>query len=84
MITKTDAIIALDANAEVQIENDVVTWLDGNPNNITEEQILAKITELEEAEETAKANEESLKASAKAKLVAGEPLTEAEADTLVM
>ena len=29
-------------------------------------------------------NEKSLKASAKAKLVAGEPLTEAEADTLVV
>ena len=35
----------------------------------------------EEEKATAKAN---LKASAKAKLVAGEPLTEAEADTLVM
>lgn len=84
MITKTDAIIALDANAQVQIENDVVTWLDGNPNNITEEQISAKITELEEAEETAKANKESLKASAKAKLVAGTPLTEEEANTIVL
>ena len=29
-------------------------------------------------------NEKSLKASAKAKLVAGEPLTEAEADTIVL
>ena len=36
----------------------------------------AKIDEL--------ANQEKLKASAKAKLVAGEPLTEAEADTLVI
>ena len=34
----------------------------------------------QEAEET----KENLKASAKAKLVAGEPLTEAEADTLVI
>jgi len=37
-----------------------------------------------EAEETAKAEKDALKSSAKAKLVAGEPLTEAEADTLVI
>ena len=37
-----------------------------------------------EAEQQAIQNKENLKASAKAKLVAGEPLTEAEADTLVI
>ena len=37
-----------------------------------------------EAEANARAEKENLKASAKAKLVAGEPLTEAEADTLVV
>ena len=36
------------------------------------------------ADEEAKAKKETDKASAKAKLVAGEPLTEAEADTLVL
>ena len=36
------------------------------------------------AEATAKSENDALKASAKAKLVAGEPLTEAEADTLVI
>lgn len=37
-----------------------------------------------EAEEQAQAEREALKASAKQKLIAGEPLTEAEADTLVL
>ena len=36
------------------------------------------------AEEQAQAELEALKASAKQKLIAGEPLTEAEADTLVL
>ena len=38
----------------------------------------------ETAKEEARAAKDALKASAKAKLVAGEPLTEAEADTLVI
>ncbi len=46
--------------------------------------IQAKITEMETAEETAKTEKETLKASAKAKLIAGEPLTEDEADTIVI
>jgi len=37
-----------------------------------------------EAEATAKANHDALKASAKAKLIAGEALTEDEADTIVL
>ena len=37
-----------------------------------------------EAEENAQAEKDALKASAKAKLIAGEPLTEAEADTLIV
>jgi len=37
-----------------------------------------------EAEETAKQEQADLKASAKAKLIAGEPLTEEEADTIVL
>jgi hypothetical protein len=46
----------------------------------TEAEVNAKIQELKDAE-TARAN---LKASAKAKLIAGEPLTEEEADTIVL
>ena len=37
-----------------------------------------------ETEEKAKAEHDKLKASAKAKLIAGEPLTEEEADTIVL
>ena len=37
-----------------------------------------------EAEETAKQEKADLKASAKAKLIAGEPLTEEEANTIVI
>ena len=36
------------------------------------------------AEDNAKAEKDALKASAKAKLIAGEPLTEEEADTIVL
>jgi hypothetical protein len=46
----------------------------------TEAEVNAKIQELKDAK-TAK---ENLKASAKAKLIAGQPLTEEEADTIVL
>ena len=42
------------------------------------------ISDNKTAEETAQTEKDNLKASAKAKLVAGEPLTEAEADTLIL
>ena len=44
------SILALDPNAKVEVcGNDVnkITWDDGNPNNITNEQILAKQVELQ-------------------------------------
>jgi len=43
----------------------------------------AKFASEKEAEETAKAEKDALKASAKAKLIAGEKLTEEEANILV-
>jgi hypothetical protein len=46
----TASIKSLDPTAEVSVVgNDIkkITWFDNNPNNITEEQILAKQTELE-------------------------------------
>ena len=47
---KIDAIMALKPGIEVTVRGDeadgVVTWHDGNPTNITEEQIAAKLTEL--------------------------------------
>ena len=45
------AIKAIDINTEFEIiDNDVnkITWLNGNPKNITSEQILAKAQELKE------------------------------------
>ena len=45
---------------------------------------MARLASEKEAEENAQAEKDALKASAKAKLIAGEPLTEAEADTLIV
>ena len=45
---------------------------------------ISNATAREEAEATAKAENDALKASAKAKLIAGEALTEAEADTIIL
>ena len=46
------SIIALKANAKISINGETVNdiiWHDGNPTNITNEQILAKQTELQTA-----------------------------------
>ena len=45
---------------------------------------MVRLASEKEAEETAKAEKETLKASAKAKLIAGEALTEDEANTIVL
>tara|TARA_R100001163_G_scaffold3949_1_gene5545 strand:- start:743 stop:1003 length:261 start_codon:yes stop_codon:yes gene_type:complete len=81
------AILKINPNAEVVVRgNDINTceieWLNGT-TPIPKADIEAKMAELPTAEEeaTAKAN---LKASAKAKLIAGQPLTEEEADTIVL
>tara|TARA_R110002167_G_scaffold300411_1_gene504741 strand:+ start:247 stop:564 length:318 start_codon:yes stop_codon:yes gene_type:complete len=45
-----DAVIALDPNAVVTMQGEEIeklTWEDGNPNNITNQQILNKKAELE-------------------------------------
>ena len=65
-----------------------------NPNGIevemTAEEVAKFETDVEKgtaekiAEDNAKAEKENQKASAKAKLIAGEALTEAEADTIVL
>ena len=80
-----DAIRKINPNAIVSIEdNDInqITWLNGT-TPISKADIEAKMAELPTAEEEATARE-NLKASAKAKLIAGEPLTEEEADTIVL
>ena len=64
--------------------------IDGVLMDMTAEEIAQRETEKQEAiaekqkEETAKAEHDALKASAKAKLIAGEALTEEEANTIVL
>tara|TARA_R110000851_G_scaffold83268_1_gene182001 strand:+ start:138 stop:458 length:321 start_codon:yes stop_codon:yes gene_type:complete len=50
MIDIIDAVLALDPNAVVTMQGEEIeklTWEDGNPNNITKQQILDKKAELE-------------------------------------
>ena len=85
MIYKIDAIIAINPDAEVSIDNndyDTIIW--GDTPVISLADIEAKITELQTAEDTEVQAKEELKASAKAKLIAGEALTEDEANTIVL
>jgi len=82
-----EAILKINPNAEVVVRgNDIDTceieWHNGTPE-ISKADIKAKIAELPTAEEEATARK-NLKASAKAKLIAGEPLTAEEADTIVL
>ena len=80
-----DAILKINPSAEVTVgENDInqITWHEGT-TPISKADIEAKMAELPTAEEERTARE-NLKASAKAKLIAGQPLTEEEADTIVL
>ena len=46
------SIVAIKSNAQVSVDNDDINkiiWHDGNPTNITNEQILAKQVELKTA-----------------------------------
>ena len=80
---RLDAVKELNPNAIYNCADGVFTWID-DTTPISDADIDAKIEEMK----TAKANEETaqatLKASAKAKLIAGEALTEAEANTIVL
>jgi hypothetical protein len=89
-----EAILKINPNAEVIVRgNDINTceieWLNGT-TPIPKADIEAKIAEMPTEEEKRIAREEeaaakeNLKASAKAKLIAGEPLTEEEANTVVL
>jgi hypothetical protein len=80
-----DAIIAINPNAEVSVGGEDfnnIQWHNGT-TPIPQADIEAKMAELPTAEEEATARK-NLKASAKAKLIAGQPLTEEEADTIVL
>ena len=87
MATITDAIINLSGGtAQIGVVNediDNIEWLNGT-TPIAKADILAKQVELTEAEATAVAQKATDKTNAKAKLIAGEALTEAEADTIVL
>jgi len=85
MIAK--AILKINPNAEVVVRGkDIniceIDWLNGTAP-IPKADIEAKMAELPTEEEERIARE-NLKASAKAKLIAGQPLTEEEADTIVL
>ena len=82
-----EAIQKINPNAEVVVRgSDINTceleWHNGT-TPISKADIEAKIAELPTKEEEATAKKD-LKASAKAKLIAGEPLTEEEANTIVL
>jgi hypothetical protein len=80
-----EAIKKINSNAEFIIKDatiEGVEWHNGT-TPISQADIEAKMAELPTAEEEATARE-NLKASAKAKLIAGEPLTEEEANTIVL
>jgi len=80
-----EAILKINPNAEVSVNGEDINsieWHNGT-TPISVSDIQAKMVELPTAEEKAAARE-NLKASAKAKLIAGQPLTEEEADTIVL
>ena len=82
--TYIDAIKSIKPDAKVGMEGNTyegIIWFDETP--IDKATLDAKLAELPTEEEDRQARE-NLKASAKAKLIAGEALTEEEADTIVL
>jgi hypothetical protein len=82
-----EAILKINPNAVVTVRgSDINTceieWLEGT-TPIPQADIEAKMAEMPTLEEQEEAKK-NLKASAKAKLIAGQPLTEEEADTIVL
>ena len=85
MADKIKAIVAINPDAKVTVVNDdydTIIW--GDTPVIPLADIEAKITELQPIEDAERQAKIDLKASAKAKLVAGEALTQEEADTIVL
>ena len=81
------AIMSINPNFNGTIIGDteeelVINW--NGHDEISVADIQAKVSEMETAEANAKTEQENLKASAKAKLIAGEALTEDEANTIVL
>ena len=87
IVNLNDAILAVNSdcsfqNFEPYTDYSKIIWGEGSPI-VSEEDAIAKMNELQ-AIEDAKQSPKELKASAKAKLMAGEPLTAEEADTIVL
>ena len=81
-----DAIISINPNFTGNVIGNTEEELEINWNGIDEisvADIKAKITEMETAETADKQAQIDLKASAKTKLMAGEPLTEEEANVML-
>ena len=86
IIDPIEAIVAINPAAKAGVKEgdiDQITWNDGT-TPIAKADIEAKIIELQAEADAKDAQEVSDKANAKAKLIAGEALTEAEADTIVL
>ena len=87
IINLNDAILAVNSdcsfqNFEPYTDYSKIIWGEGSPI-VSKEDAVAKMNELQ-AIEDAKTDPKELRASAKAKLIAGEALTEEEADTIVI
>ena len=88
-LARDKAIYAINPNAEFTIKNETVDgyesieWLNDTAP-ISDADIDAKLSELQTAKDNSETAKADLKASAKAKLIAGEPLTEEEANTIVL
>ena len=83
IINLNDAIMEINPDCSFQnfapyTDYSKIIWGEGSPI-VSEEDAIAKMNELQ-AIEDAKLSPEELKASAKAKLMAGEPMTEEEAN----
>ena len=84
IIIKAVQLIKSNARFGLSGDNiDNIVWEDGE-TPISKADIEAKLSEAETTLENEKQNKIDLKASAKAKLIAGEALTEEEANTIVL
>jgi hypothetical protein len=85
---KDKAILNLYSNVVrvVEDENNVFTAFDIDENEVVIDMdaVNTKAAELQTEKNNEEQAKEDLKSSAKAKLIAGEPLTEEEADTIVL
>jgi len=83
MADRIDAILSLRPNANFGTKDNEIFWEDERTQP-TEAEISAEIERLNTLAEEEKTAKENLKASAKAKLISGEALTEDEANTIVL